>query len=406
MKTLKPICLALLVPVLGLISVHAAEDFRTDINPALIYYKAILMDSKEDTDFLINKEWRGERLPAEFGQRVSSNAQLKFIRQAGRQKPRCDWGVDFTPGPETLLPQLAAIKRLAWKTRFHAMWSLQCGEQEEGKEDLIAMVALGRNISTDGVLISDLVQFAVESMACTTVAENYYQISPETLKKVADGFDAAPPRGTVADAVLFEKKNFAGWIPAKIREWQKQYPGDDAKVLRDFTNLVGQWETNSASAYIKAAAGSSEGLIKLCNEASRLYDQEVEILRLALPAYETRVKEFNAQIEKLNNPLASELLPGLDKSRKKEFSIIAELAMVRAAAEYHLHGEAGLKSVADPCGNGPFAFERFVFQGVDRGFKLTSAYKGYDYPTCLIFVEKDGPAFKVVGKSAGKPVDK
>ena len=78
--------------------------------------------------------------------------------------------------------------------------------------------------------------------------------------------------------------------------------------------------------------------------------------------------------------------------------------MVRAAVEYKLHGPVGLEKVTDPCGNGPFAFERFTFKGVDRGFKLTSALTGRGFSEALIFVEKDGPPFRVNWKNAGQAV--
>ena len=80
--------------------------------------------------------------------------------------------------------------------------------------------------------------------------------------------------------------------------------------------------------------------------------------------------------------------------------------MVRAAVEYKLHREPGLKSVMDPCGQGPFAFEQFVFQGVDRGFELKSDYDGRGFQEALIFVEKDGPPFQVNGKNAGQALSK
>jgi hypothetical protein len=78
------------------------------------------------------------------------------------------------------------------------------------------------------------------------------------------------------------------------------------------------------------------------------------------------------------------------------------LAMVHAAVEYKLHGEAGLQSVTDPWGQGPFEFKRFVFQGVDRGFELKSACRKNGWPEVLIFVEKDGPPFYVNGRNAGQ----
>jgi hypothetical protein len=58
----------------------------------------------------------------------------------------------------------------------------------------------------------------------------------------------------------------------------------------------------------------------------------------------------------------------------------------------------------DPLGNGPFAFQRFVFEGVDRGFELKSAYAGQSYPCALIFVEKEGTPFRVDGPHIGQAV--
>ena len=78
--------------------------------------------------------------------------------------------------------------------------------------------------------------------------------------------------------------------------------------------------------------------------------------------------------------------------------------MVRAAIENELHGDAGLKIVMDPCGNGPFTLQRFIFEHVDRGFELKSAYnrgKGLD---AFIFIEKDGPPFYIMGDRVGQPM--
>ena len=84
--------------------------------------------------------------------------------------------------------------------------------------------------------------------------------------------------------------------------------------------------------------------------------------------------------------------------------LLAPLAMLHAAMEYKLHGEYGLNNVRDPFGNGPFHFRRFVFEGVDRGFQLTSAYTGLGYPCALIFVEKEGAAFRIDGPHEGQAV--
>ena len=65
--------------------------------------------------------------------------------------------------------------------------------------------------------------------------------------------------------------------------------------------------------------------------------------------------------------------------------------------------EAGLSQVSDPLFNAPFQFRRFEFNGVDRGFELVSKLRYLDdWNASLIFLEKDGPAFYLDGKNAGK----
>jgi hypothetical protein len=71
-----------------------------------------------------------------------------------------------------------------------------------------------------------------------------------------------------------------------------------------------------------------------------------------------------------------------------------------------LHGQEGLRDVSDPFGQGPFQFERFSFEGVDRGFKLTSAYIDRGSPEAMIFVETDGAPFFCYGPKVGQPLSK
>jgi hypothetical protein len=118
------------------------------------------------------------------------------------------------------------------------------------------------------------------------------------------------------------------------------------------------------------------------------------------------MKQFNAEIQNSSNPFISQSFSAWGKCRSREFAVLVEQAMVQAAVEYKLHGEQGLKSITDPCGQGPFAFQRFAFEGMDRGFELRSAYDGRGFPEVLIFVEKDGPPFQVNWKNAGEALPK
>ena len=150
------------------------------------------------------------------------------------------------------------------------------------------------------------------------------------------------------------------------------------------------------AAIVIASGGTSDGILKLVRESEPLYLRLAKIMTLPQPEYEDQIQKFDAEIQKSQNPFVP-VTSSVDplRPRVKEFRIQAELAMVHAAVEYKLHGEAGLKSVMDPFGNGPFTFQRFVFEGVDRGFELKSAYAFGKVPCGIIFVEKEGPPFSV-----------
>jgi hypothetical protein len=257
----------------------------------------------------------------------------------------------------------------------------------------------------------------MENAICSTVAENFHQFAPEMLKQLVEGLDTAPPRYTVANAMVMEQTCFFNWLLDRVLALQKQQAGDDAKVMEGIhalcEGLVGpgegqdnQGQPNLWVQVTKAAGGTSEGVLKLLREEEPLYRRIALIMALPYPQYEEQMKQFMAEIRESANPFVSISFPALEKTRPKEFAVLVQLAMVRAAMEYRSHGEPGLQSVTDPCGQGPFALERFVFEGVDRGFALKSAYAGRGFPEVLIFVEKDGPPFQVNGKNAGQPLPK
>ena len=410
--------ISLWVAMAAMVSADArGETFRTDINPALLCYQAIILRpdlSTADRDYLLTNEWRGERLDARFGALASQfDNEFKLLSRAAQAKVPCDWGIDLSPGPDTLLPQLGKVKMAAQIARLRALWDLQNGKQNEGRDDLLAAFTLARNTSRDGTLIGCLVQIAMESIICSSVAENYTKFSPQTLVDVLAGFESAPPRRTVADCIGVERAMFMdGWLIPKIQAIQQANPGNEPAawhaVLLMFdrmTDADNPVQTVNLEGFAKAAGGTSDGVLKLARELGPFYDRFATVLALPYADFDGSMNQVAADIQKSTNPLVHLFLPAIEKCRGREFVILTKLAMVRAAVEYKLHGNDGLKSVADPCGNGPFTFEPFVLDGARRGFKLTSAYAGPG-SNALIFVEKEGAPFHIDGKDIGLPIQK
>lgn len=417
---MKSICLSCLIGMVAVAHSASSAEFRSDINPALLYYQAINLApdlSAAERDYLfVDTEWRVQRLPDKIGELLRRyDNQFKLVRQAAQATVPCDWGIDMSPGPATLLPHIARIKGIVQAARLRAMWALQQARQADACEDLLAALALGRNASHDGILISAMVQFASEITVCSTIAENFHQFTPESLKQLADGFAVAPARGTVAACIPAEKASFLDWLENSILELQKDNPGNDAKVMAGIAKLVPSFEGSEdgpskkpevsfADEIARAAGGTSEGVLKLLHDEARLYQKLERVVALPLREYEEEMRPFLAEIQNTSNPLVKITFPVFEKCRPKEFAVQAASAMVQAAIEYKLRGDAGFQSVVDPCGDRPFGFQRFIFEGVDRGFQLKSAYAGRGFPETLIFVEKEGTPFYVSGQKAGQPM--
>lgn len=422
MKTIKSICLSLLI-VVGALAGASGQSSRTNINLALLYYQAFLVAPaplpQAEWDYLASNEGRSQPLPERYAQILRGyDNQFRLVRLAARATAPCEWGTDLSAGPATLLPFLAPAKSVAVMASLRVTWDLEHGRQADARDDLLATFTLARNLSRDGTLVSTLVQRALEAISCYAVAQNFGRFSPETLKRLVEGLDATPARGTVAACVAMEKALFGDWLLGRIEELRQANPGDEAKVMAGIHELLAgvldepaetsaaltgvSGETKWWEGLTQAAGGTSDGIVKLVRELEPVNEKLTVLLALPYGEYVAQVKPLEAEIQQSRNPLVSRIVPVWLNSRTKEFRVQVMLAMVRAAVQYKLHGEQGLQSVNDPCGQGPFSFQRFVFQGVDRGFELKSPFYPGSFQAVLIFVEKEGQPFLVDGPHAGQ----
>lgn len=163
-----------------------AQTTPAETNPAMAYYRAFLLApdlSESDQEYLASNNLWSVTLPGKFGELVARyDPEFKLVRQAGQLSGRCDWGIDMSQGPATLLPHLARCKGVMIGARYRVAWHLQNGQQEEARDDLLAAFVLARNISRDGTLISVLVQIAAEAIGCDIIAQNYGKFTPKRCK--------------------------------------------------------------------------------------------------------------------------------------------------------------------------------------------------------------------------------
>jgi hypothetical protein len=105
----------------------------------MAYYQAFVVDpglSEADRNYLLTREWRGQKLPERFGELVARyDNQFRLVRQAAQATVPCDWGIDTSAGPYTLLGHLARCRAIAQAARVRAMWDLQQGRPNDARDD-------------------------------------------------------------------------------------------------------------------------------------------------------------------------------------------------------------------------------------------------------------------------------
>src|SRR5262245_35544332 len=399
-------------------SLAAAEaGFRTDINPALRYFQAyqnMPQLSEADSKHLFDN-WTGGAWP----DRIDDHARellkqydnsFKGLHRARFAQAPCDWGYDLSDGPEALLPGLAPAKRLAQAARFRVMVALDGNNFGTALDDLQSALALGRNLSRDHILISALVQIAIENILSSVVMENYHRLSGEDLDEIVKAFASAPARGTIADTISAEDNAFYRYILRKVERMIAESNGNTESFWEKFAAFWNPIATDtesrtgpepSAAKVRDVAEGKTDGLLKLLNEMPGWYAETARIMSLPYPGYKRQAPAFFSRVAASPNPFIQQFFRVFRNVRAKEFSAMVRMEMLRAAAAFKRGGMEALKAVQDPLMGGPFEYGRVTFEGQDRGFQLKSAEQFRDFDEVMIFLEKPGKHFRLDGKNAG-----
>ena len=322
---------------------------REDINPALLYWQAfaVMPDlAPDEQKHLLDTQWRTRPMDERAGELARRyDSTFKLLRAAAASNADCKWGVDLSLGPEVLLPHLAKAKRCANVAVLRARWAIQQGRFENARDDLLAAFVLGRNVSRDGTIISALVQIAVERIVLASIIQHWPELPSETIGALLEGINHAPRRGTMADAMVTERVAFYGWLVRKIQNAQAKYPGNDQQALEEITRIIegmrgppepGQERSEFAAPVIRAAGGTTAGLLNYLGELEPLYHELQRVMNLPYGEFYPALNQLEKQVQESSNLLARELLPAVLKVRDKEFKTQAWLAMVRTAYLYRL----------------------------------------------------------------------
>jgi|688.fasta_scaffold185697_2 hypothetical protein len=146
---------------------------------------------------------------------MSFEGSLAALRRATRVAA-CDWHLDYEAGAECQLPHLEKARTLSKAALLRARLEFAAGKADEAIADVIAVLKLARDCGSSPVLVSLLVDAAIEKSATEVLTANLGRLSPEQLDQLAEVIDALPTTPSPADCIRHEGRTFGDWLARVI----------------------------------------------------------------------------------------------------------------------------------------------------------------------------------------------
>jgi hypothetical protein len=394
---------------------------RADTNPALLYYRAILLSPEISSPHELSQEEmmtvrsplpeeRVEPTPERVRLVEAYEASMRLVREAAESTVPCDWGTDHLDDPGSMLALYGRVRALSGVARFRARCFLDWERQADAVSELLAAWIMVRNIAAHGTLHSVLVQASSEVLLADFIAGQFHRFDESSRRALAVGLRRMSERPAAADTISQEQQRFIASELEPLKQLRAAAPGNDQVVLNHFRqsrlrdgHVQPPHEMLArADQVIAHAGGTAEGLLRYLESVLERHESVEAFLRLPLQDYLERLDRVSDELNPDGNLIAENFVRYAVGTR--DMALVAEVRsqMILAALSYRLDGEAGFMGIQDPAGDGPFTMRRVTVNGEDRGFSLASALQVSGYPEILVFIEQPGAPLFVSGTRAGQ----
>ena len=341
-----------------------ADEPLSDNNAALQYWQGaayINAATRARLDDIDAVKFEGEAL-----RDVRDNEPTLEFLHAGASMPRCEWGIDFRKGPETLMPNLSMSRDLTRLAVLRARHRFDQGRYRDGVDDVLAVFELAKDVRETPVLISLLVGYSEDLLAIETLARHLPKMDRATLDYLAKALDPLPVEDSLRRVWPQEAKYFIDWTLERLDKIEKESAGDAGKWQEGVLSLA-IFETESARELrrigvpppkeFRATLESIKGLLSDLGKATDLPTAEQD----------ARLAELQEPFK--SNPVTKILVPEQNKIFQARRRWQARHALLDAAVAVAREREGVLKEkrYADPFGDGPFEYRK-----TDAGFELQS----------------------------------
>ncbi|MBL7039663.1 MAG: hypothetical protein ISR77_13590 [Pirellulaceae bacterium] len=235
---------------------------------------------------------------------------------------------------------------------------------------------MARCLGEDQILISLLVQYAIEHMVIDVLTQELTDLDAAHLDALTERLDGLPKGGSLRAAFEFEQRIYVGWARRAVRESE-----DDAQAVQTLRSIVAE----SATDENPLPHVSREQITKWLDGTWSDYS---EILKLLDESPDARKEKWGAlqQRVRAENPFSAVVLPGLGPCCEVRDKNTAIRALFKAAIVIARDGSKRVPGLRDPFGDGSFGYKETT-----GGFRLWSQleFRGKRVELAVGSVEKN-----------------
>lgn len=355
----------LLIAALSLLI--TAPALAAEENAADLYREAFeqmkLTDAEQDR--LREAIASDEGLPADVKLVLNANADAIFMGVKAAQAPEIDWGLDESQGLMAEMPWLADARKLAYLLAAGSRMAAEADRGSIAAQLIAANLELARDVGSDPLIVSRLVQIGIELLAINAAEQGFDRLSDDDLKRLREQLKRGTDDSYIAPALTYEGELVGKWL-----ESQAQFPTDAVETL------IGEDVPTQGFEQAWQDETRRDQLIAGVRQA---YRDAATAANLPRQQRDRALAEIEEKLDaRAYGDLAGLFVPSAARALEAADRADVNLALLRAAIAYRLDGEAGLKAVPDPAGEGPFELTETA-----KGFTLTSTMKVRGEPVSL-----------------------
>jgi hypothetical protein len=356
------------LPLLPCADLNAqAADSKPDIgaNAALKYWQGFaLLPALDQNQEKILNEWNKVPLDAAALKLIDESRQsLSFLHQ-GAMLDRCDWGLDYEEGIRLLVPHGVKSRTLARFAALDARREFEQAHWKAGWDDVVAMLRLARHVEADPIMINQLMGYAIESLAIEVAAPYVPELKAVLSKPEANGLNSLPPRPTLQQMVVVEKRLGPTWLIKELKAADERKQGSWQTVWKELFDAPGEGEKPRSD--VAQSAKTLDQAIKMMEEVGGLHDELEALTGRTWKEFDDQYPAFAKKASAVNKA-AAYILPNMGKLAPIQRRTQVQLEMFKASLAIIEGGPGKIQETKDPFGDGPFEY-----RALPKGFELKS----------------------------------